>query len=339
MSFIRFLQMFAAMAGVLAFTLTPASAAPGKTKSVRVEVVTLGTGGGPMLRRDRAQSANALIIGKDVYLVDVGDGAMRQIARAGIDLRTIRALFVTHLHIDHVADLNAFLMLRWALHVVAPLPIYGPPGIRHLVSGLISADQPTVAASKPALGPDEPDLQKTVRVVELDPGMAGKIGHVAVHGFSHVSFVRNSHFRDWPASAGPAPVSLSYRFSVGRCTVVFTGDTGPSPAVQRLARGADMMVSELIDLPQLTASWGRTTGYSARMRATLIKRLAVTHLTPNALGELAGRAAVHNLIVSHLVPGIDRSRQLSYLQKIRAHYAGPVVIAEDLDRFPACTSH
>ena len=76
-------------------------------------LVTLGTAAGPSLRPDRAQSSNLLTINGTHYVVDAGDGVARRLAEAGIDVREIGTIFITHHHDDHTAGLGTLMSLAW----------------------------------------------------------------------------------------------------------------------------------------------------------------------------------------------------------------------------------
>ena len=105
------------------------------TKQSATQVITLGTGGGPSYRDKRAMSSNAVVVGNDVYLVDTGDGLMHRYASAGLDVGQVKAVFITHHHFDHNADLGALLTFRWLANDLLgetgqPLPVIGPPMTR-----------------------------------------------------------------------------------------------------------------------------------------------------------------------------------------------------------------
>ena len=99
-----------ALALVLAAALTP-SRAPAQPPSTRgTRLVLLGTAGGPAIKKARAQPANALIVNGAVYIIDTSDGVSRQTALADISPIALRAVFITHLHSDHVADYGTLLL-------------------------------------------------------------------------------------------------------------------------------------------------------------------------------------------------------------------------------------
>ena len=91
-------------------------------------LVTLGTAAGPSLRPDRAQSSNLLTVNGTHYVVDAGDGVARRLAKAGIDVREIGTIFITHHHDDHTAGLGTLMSLAWDRQRTQPINVYGPPG-------------------------------------------------------------------------------------------------------------------------------------------------------------------------------------------------------------------
>ena len=83
------------------------------------------------------------IVGDDIILIDAGDGAVGQLARAGFRLDRVRALFLSHLHLDHAAGLSGVIGLRWMNGMQGTFRVYGPPGTRAMVDGIIEmTDEP-----------------------------------------------------------------------------------------------------------------------------------------------------------------------------------------------------
>jgi ribonuclease BN (tRNA processing enzyme) len=73
-------------------------------------LITLGTRGGPLPAKDRAQSSNLLVVNGTLYLIDVGDGVTRRIVQSGHDFRKVGKIFITHPHSDHTAGLATLLV-------------------------------------------------------------------------------------------------------------------------------------------------------------------------------------------------------------------------------------
>jgi glyoxylase-like metal-dependent hydrolase (beta-lactamase superfamily II) len=105
--------------------------------------ITLGTMGGPMPRPGRHEPANLLWRKGEAHLIDTGDGAMTGLADAGADYPELRSIWISHIHFDHLGGLFAVLGLRLQTRTVTPLTIYGPPGMKDIVSGLIAAMRPS----------------------------------------------------------------------------------------------------------------------------------------------------------------------------------------------------
>ena len=96
-------------------------------------LITLGTAS-PSPRRGRAQSSNLLTVNGTHYIVDAGDGVTRRIAQAGIDVREIGIIFITHHHDDHTAGLGTLMSVAWGIRQrTKPIHVYGPPRTEELV--------------------------------------------------------------------------------------------------------------------------------------------------------------------------------------------------------------
>src|SRR5438477_390288 len=118
-----------------ALSQTPATQAKQAAKGT--VLITLGTGGGPLPRNGRAQSANLLVVNGTPYLIDAGDGATRRIVRAGYDFRRVGKVFITHPHSDHTNGLATLLNAQWEYARREPTDVYGY-GVEALVRGAIA---------------------------------------------------------------------------------------------------------------------------------------------------------------------------------------------------------
>ncbi|MFW7348860.1 MAG: MBL fold metallo-hydrolase [Pigmentiphaga sp.] len=296
--------------------------------------VTLGTGGGPVIRRERAEPANAVVVGDSVYLFDVGAGTERQMVAAGLSMHKVKAVFVSHHHIDHNADLGQILASRWMFNSYQPLPVIGPPGTARMVADLVAAAR-TVELAPIGGGPGgKPPLASTVKAADLDAEM-DEPAEIYRDANLRVLAVTNTHYH-FPPGSPQAAFSRSYAFRIetpGR-VYVFTGDTGPSKNVERLARGADVLVSEVINLDSMVGILKRAPDLKPAMLPSMIRHMEQNHLTPVEIGKLAAAAGVKEVVLTHLAPGEDGERDLSgYVRGIQPAFMGPVRIASDLQRF------
>jgi ribonuclease BN (tRNA processing enzyme) len=297
--------------------------------AVASQFITLGTHGGPVSDRKRSQPANALVLGQAVYLVDAGDGAVQQLARAGLSLAAVRAVFISHIHIDHTGGLFAVLGLRHQMGSPGKITIYGPPGIKAMVNGLLAAIVPEAESGYGVPGEDYVPPQNTVEVVELRDGASVKLSGLAV------TTAENTHY-SFPKGGDMDRrfASISFRFDMPDRSIVYTGDTGPSDAVTALARDADLLVTELADPKFAETFAARGPDPQPKRAREMHEHMVNHHISPDQVGQMAARAKVHRVLITHLVAGRDPDVDTAPLVAgVRKWFDGSVEIARDLDRY------
>lgn len=297
--------------------------------------VTLGTAGGPVPTVDRSEPANLLIAGNDRILVDTGDGTVAQLARLGMDLGPVHTVFISHHHHDHTGGLSAVIGLRWMNNFPGQLTVYGPLGTREMVDGIVAGLGPQSRIGF-GLGKAPPPPAASVKVVEI------RAGEVVTLGAVTVTSAANSHFDHGDSPAEPLPAlgkeaaqSLSYRFDLGGRSITYTGDTGPSEAVTKLATGTDLLVSEVIDLDRLLAEIrAKRPDMPPAVAEGMRQHLSTHHLLPGDVGKLAAGAGAKHLVMTHFaVPGLLSESEPTLRAAVAQSYAGAVDLARDLSSF------
>jgi ribonuclease BN (tRNA processing enzyme) len=282
------------------------------------ELVLLGTAGGPMPVPGRRGIASALIVDQRVFVVDCGRGSPSAFAEAGLDFTRLEAVFLTHLHADHIGDLPGMLLYPWGVRVgdnglPAPIRVYGPSRPATLPAGdAIFHRQTTICPELPAPGTADlvghilagyayhlnvmpldcymPDAGGLVRATDIDAtawaeGRTNVPVVVADDGGVRVTAIAVTHGRAVPA--------LAYRFDTADGSVVFSGDTSVNEDLIALAQDADILVHQVADLSYL-----RRHGVDDAELA----RMAALHTDVTQVGGVAERARVRELILSHYLP-------------------------------------
>ncbi|MBV8534489.1 MAG: MBL fold metallo-hydrolase [Alphaproteobacteria bacterium] len=323
--------ILAALCGI-ALAGTPAAAQTKASAPVATgtRLITLGTAGGPLPRKDRTQSCNLLIVNGTLYVVDAGDNVTRRIVQAGQDFRSAGRVFITHPHSDHTMGLATLLVSQWEQQRREPTDVYGPPGTAALVKG--SIDYLTVNAEiRWAEGKKVP-MADTFKGHDVGAGLVYKDANVKV------TAVENTHFH-FPAGSPPYGKykSYSYRFETADRVIVFTGDTGPSDAVTQLAKGADILVTETTsvdDVVNLYKGNGIWAAKTPEEQEGFIRHMNEEHIGPAEIGRMATAAGVKTVVMSHLgpssAPDDDYQR---YVDEARKYFSGRIVVAKDLMEF------
>ena len=298
----------------------PSAPAQSAAVSARTRVVMLGTGT-PLPDPDRFGPAVVVLVDSTPYLFDFGVGVVRRWAaalRAGVAApgpASLHTAFVTHLHSDHTLGYAELIFTTWtvaqgaagvggaqaAARARPPLEVYGPPGLGAMTTHLLAAYAEDIAVRTGAGGELAGVSAPVVHAHEVDPGVVYHDSLVTVTAFA----VQHG---TWPRAYG-------YRVQTPDKVIVLSGDAGPPSAIPAQCQGCDLLLHEGGTLLAAEAS-----DYFRRF-----------HTTAEALGEIAGAARPKLLVLYHQrasTPAVERA-----YAKLRQVYAGPFVVARDLDVF------
>jgi ribonuclease BN (tRNA processing enzyme) len=282
------------------------------------ELVLLGTAGAPMPVAGRGGIASALVVDDRVFVIDCGRGAPSGFVDAGLDFRRLDAVFVSHLHADHVGDLPGMLLYPWGIRTgpdgpLPPIMVNGPASPGTLPSGEATFQRDTtIDPDGPAPGTTE--LVQSIlagyayhlNVMPLDARMpdAGKLVRAVNISFPVPYGIRAQQpvvvmddgrvrVTAIPVTRGHVIPALAYRFDTADGSIVFSGDTTANDDLIALAHRADILVHSVADLGYLERHG--TTG-------TELRRMAGLHTDVTEVGGVAERARVNELILTHYVP-------------------------------------
>jgi ribonuclease BN (tRNA processing enzyme) len=280
----------------------------------RTRLILLGTKGGPSRTPtavDRHLPSQVLLIRGVPYVVDCGLGVTDQLVRAGVPLRSLRHIFITHHHSDHNLEYGNLFYTAWATGLTTAVDAWGPP--------------PLVEMTRQFFALNGTDID--IRI--SDEGRADPRPLLRPHEFSSGGVVLQNEDVKVTAAVVPHPPvtpSFAYRFDTVDRSIVISGDTAYSDAVVALAKGADVLVHEAMYLPAIERLAQRV-GNGSR----LLEHLRAAHTTTEDVGRVAAAAGVKLLVVSHLVPGDDPAiTDEMWSAGARQHYQGRIVVGRDL---------
>ena len=299
--------LFSTLAIVALFVGAPGSAHANACTGKGLELQVLGSGG-PEMQTGRASTSYLVWRdGKARVLVDAGGGSALRFGQSGAEMRDLDVVLLTHLHIDHVADLAALVKSSFFEDRTRSLPVLGPAGNRFFPSttGFMRAlFDPKHGAFRYLGGFLEPgQASYTILPRNIEPGPGAVITVFDKAGW-RIAATTVEH------AAVPA---LAWRIDADGHSIVFSGDAnGDNGNLDKLAKGADLFVAH-------NAVPEGATGIERRL-----------HMPPSVIGRIAANAEVKKLILSHRMLR-TLGKEPETLQNIARHYAGPVVFADDLD--------
>lgn len=312
-------------------------------------VYALGTGGGPIVSSSRAGIGTLVVVDGAAYVIDCGMGSIRNY-RTFASWADLRAVFLTHLHSDHVYDLGAYLVTGWQVpgeSFSRPIEVYGP-AVPDKLPGAPTADHRGKSSGRPMTGTQEivdavidrvyasdivirmldegrDDPHEWVRGhdIPLPPGGGRDGAIITVYSDEHVTITGTlvDHGFCYPA--------YGFRVESKYGSVVISGDTAACDELINLARGADVLLHEVIDLDAILATFPE-----GPTREGIAAHLRESHTPHTEVGSVAERAGVGHLVLHHIVPNTPGSVDPEHLRATAAQgFSGKVSVAEDGDSF------
>lgn len=296
MSLMRWIGRTAlALSAVMAAASPAAAQAPATPPAPDgLRVIFCGTSG-PLPVVGRAKPCTAIQVGGALYLVDIGPEAAENLMLWRLPVATAKAVFITHLHSDHIGDLGEFNLQSWVAGRPAALPVVGPSGVDKLAKGLNLAYEDDHGFRKAhhdhgKFKFDIPAGLLTSKVVTI-PASA-KTAVAWKDGDLTVTAIRVDH--------EPISPAFAYRFDYKGRSVVISGDTKPYAPLAEASKGADVLIHEAQN-SDMTKQMAAGLGMLGNPRMSSLMTDTLTyHTTPVEAADLARAAGVKALVLSHL---------------------------------------
>jgi ribonuclease BN (tRNA processing enzyme) len=339
------------------------------TRGYRTKVVLLGTSGGPIWWRGstRRGTSSVVAVGDAQYIVDLGAGALGSMRDAKLlgpadgknDLARLRAVFLTHLHSDHISDYPTLLLEGWiggglgapdrALHVHGPgrraalpdtfpagrptpspvIPDNPGPGTVEMTESLFAAFATDI--NDRVFDSASPDIRSRIQPHDVAlPDGIGPLAPEAIPRISPFPVYEDDRVKVTATLVdhGQMLPSFGYRFDTDDGSVVFSGDTTVSANLVELAQDCDVLVHEVIDKAWVIESISALP-VPDEVKTAYQNHMLGAHTTIPQVAQVATDAGARTLVLHHFVPGHLPERRW---ERASRGFAGELVVGRDLQR-------
>ena len=242
----------------------------------------------PLPAPGRAQACIAIVAGDDLFLVDAGSGSAQVTMLGRLPVASMRAIFLTHYHSDHIGAIGDHNINSWAAGRGAPLQVVGPEGVEEVVAGFNRAFAMDAAYRTEhhgmALMPPELGI---LAARTIEPGLVHDEDGLRIRAF--------------PVDHAPVAPAFGYRFDYRGRSVVVTGDTVVVPSLVAAAEGVDLLLTDAL-AEHLVLALARANEQANPRGAQILRDVLDYHAHTDDLVALAERAGVRQLALYHLVP-------------------------------------
>ena len=278
--------------------------------------------GSPLPNPDRAGPCTVVIAGKQIYVVDIGEGGARNLNLMAIPANKVDGVFLTHFHSDHIDGMGPMMLFHWTQGAsTAPLPVYGPTGVEAVIAGFNAAYETDNAHRTAHHG--ETVAPSTGGGAEARPfEMTGDAMVVLEKDGLVITAFKVDH--------NPAKSAVGYRFDYKGRSAVMSGDTAKSASLERAAKEADLLVHEALAPHMVKKIAAGADKRNMTNSATIMRDILDYHASPTDAAESAQTAGVKQLVLSHLLPPIPgRYFYPAFLADAPDKFDGPIIVGED----------
>ena len=282
----------AAAAALLAAWTAPALAQPPASYD-GLKVTFCGTSG-PLPVKDRAKACVAIQAGGSLYMVDVGPESTKNMMAWRMPMATAKAVFLTHLHSDHIGEVGEFNMQSWVAGRPAPLALVGPPGTEKVAAGFNEAYGPDHGFRNAHHEHGSVKLPIAAGLLKAQVVPVPASGTAVVWGQDGLTVTAIVVHHN------PVTPAYGYRFDYKGRSVVVSGDTIKWPPLAAAAKGADVLIHEAqnADMTRQLSQALQMMG-NPRMSSIMADTLSY-HTTPVEAAEIARMAGVKRLVLYHI---------------------------------------
>ncbi len=292
-------------------------------------VLVLGSGAA-VARPDasgRAQASYIIFIdGEPKILMDAGAGSYQRIAEAGINLKDLELVLLTHLHADHTGDLTPIVQSLYfensepvtpGIPREIPITVYGPSSNDEVVGDTNVPLFPTIGEYLDSQWDRETGLDRHVHEINAVLN-SGDFSYNAVEVDADISLPERVIYDQDGLKISAIGVihtsapSLAYSVEYNGKKLTYSGDLQSiTNNLATLAQDSDLLIYDA-SVPNNQAN--------------------PFHTTPGRIGEISAMANANNLLLTHFTIGSEGVQQQTQMKRLirDAGYVGPIRIARDL---------
>lgn len=278
--------------------------------------------GSPLPNVNRAGPCNVVIAGEKTYIVDVGEGANRNLTIMGVDSSTIDGLLLTHFHSDHIDGMGPMMLVHWVRDGnTMPLNVHGPTGLNAVIDGF-NAAYATDGTYRTAHHGEEVAPTSGGGAIANPFEMTSDVVKVIEDGALTITAFNVDH--------APVSPAVGYRFDYKGRSLCISGDTAQSENLEKVCKGVDIIVHDSLQ-PKMVEEMAKAMEERGNTIASKIFfDILDYHASPEQAAESAQRAEAKMLVLSHLVPPMPTDYlYAAFLRDAPEKFDGPIVVGED----------
>ena len=242
----------------------------------------------PLPSPGRAESCVLVEAGDDIYIFDLGNGSVNNLTQYQLPWPNVKAILITHMHSDHMADLPDAHLQSWIQGRTSPLKVYGPEGINLVTKGFELAYSADYQYRNEHHGDDMLPM--------------------SIAGFNAIQIIDNQLIPNdttgleiLPFVVDHYPVNSAFGFKIsykGR-TVVISGDTIHDGSVLNYSKDVDLLVHSAISIDIVERMRGLA---PIPQMDKILFDIQDYHTSIEEAGEIARDANVKHLLIYHSIP-------------------------------------
>ena len=270
-----------------------------------MHLTLLGTGC-PKVDFKRFGPANLVSTKKTKILVDCGSGVTQRLDQINISSAEIDALFLTHLHSDHVIDLYQLIISSWHSYRSKAWKIYGPKGTKMFVKKIMSAWK-----------------EERSQRIKYEARSSVAAFKIIVKEFSSLGSIKikDLNIRYFEVDHKPVKYAYGFNFFNKNKKLTISGDTRPCENVMKYGQLSDVLLHEVFIDGEIMKT--------NKMRTSKTLHNVKAYHTPSSLvGKIAKITRCKQLVLTHLVPTKFNERKLKKI--IKSDFGKDPIIGKDL---------